>query len=151
MKKLLLATLALGLAGTACRKKHDPAPTQPRPDLLTAHEWKRAGALLAVTGVPIPLDVFGALPACQKDDIIKFNTDQTAYVKVNQPCTDETNRTVAWAFAAGDAKLTVTDPADKTLNGTFDIVELTEGSLKVSGIYSDSSVTGTVVLSFSRP
>jgi hypothetical protein len=151
MKKLsllLLAALALG----GCKKNDDAnAPAGPsKADLLTAKSWRPSAAVLSVTvaGIATPVGSFGA---CDKDDIVTFNTDKSLVHDAGATkcdATDPQTERGSWSMP-NDSKLNLVLPSSSSLSGgTFDIKELSATTLHLVTTETQSGITYTADVTF---
>ena len=124
MRAQILSLSLLGLMFFAACKKNDP-PAPPTNTDLIARNWK----ITAMTGTfpPLPaVDILGQVPACEKDNILKVQSNGT-YTEDEGPTkcspTDpQIASTGTWSFSNNDTKLTI-------IGETFDIVSLTATTL----------------------
>ncbi len=123
-----LAT-AMGLSFLSSCKKDSastPAPAPSKTDLLTAKNWKMTDA--KINGVSIFNS--GLIDACEKDNLIKFNTNKIAvFDEGASKCvsTDPQTRNGSWDFTTSETKLKVTDPdgdADESVISTLNSTTL---------------------------
>ncbi|MFD1870946.1 hypothetical protein [Hymenobacter bucti] len=145
MKKLIL--LCFGIATlSACKKDSEPTPTSPA-DLLTAKNWRITTYTVFLSGVPLP----GAVPACNLDDYLKFNSDKTLVhnagaIKCNP--TDPQTDTGTWSMPSTD-KLILMEPNNLSLGSPsvpYDIKELSATTLHISSVPGNGSITADVIL-----
>jgi hypothetical protein len=124
MKKIFLASaLALGISASfvSCSKDDDKSATE----LLIQAGWKPVSIqadLGTGTFVNQPLE------DCAKDDVLKFNADQTykTTIGTNKCDPSETDVTGPWSLSADEKTITVDGDASQieTLNGsTLVIIE----------------------------
>jgi hypothetical protein len=144
---LLLAALALG----SCKKNDNNAPAGPsNADLLTAKSWRPSAATLSVTvaGITTPVGSFGA---CDKDDIVKFNTDKSLVHDAGATkcdATDPQTERGTWSMP-NDSKLNLALPSSSTLSsGTFDIKELSATTLHIVTNETQGGITYTADVTF---
>lgn len=149
MKKasLYLAMAAMASLTLSCKKDSDTATPAPatKTDLLTAKNWKMTD--LKVGGVSIFNS--GFIDACDKDNLIKFNTNKTAVFDegpVKCVSTDPQTRNGSWDFTTSETKLKVTDPdgvvAEGTI-GTLNSTTLIVSDPNFSGSNQSAEVTYT--------
>ena len=69
--KLAVLLFATSLVVVSCDKEEDEiVPTPPsQTDLLTANSW----TLVDIKIQPLQISIWDSVPACEKDDVIKFN------------------------------------------------------------------------------
>lgn len=119
---LLSIALLTVITFSAC-KKDPPAP--PTNTELISRNWK----ITAMTGTfpPLPaVDLYAQLQACEKDNIIKVQSNGTytldeGATKCN-PTDPQIVETGNWSFASNETKLTI-------MGETFDIVSLSATTL----------------------
>lgn len=127
------------LTAVSCKKD------KPREELLTSGAW-RATSISVALG-PLTVDAFAELEDCEKDDRMTFKSDKTVEIdegatKCN-PSDPQTYSLGAWSLSDNDNKL--------SYGGiTYDILELTESRLRLKGSISESGLTGTIELGFTR-
>lgn len=137
MKKvsLYLAVAAMASLTLSCKKDSDTPAAATKTDLLTAKNWKTTD--LKVNGVSVFNS--GLIDACDKDNLIKFNTNKTAiFDEGATKCssTDPQTRNGSWDFTTSETKLKVTNPDG-------DVVEATIGTLNSTTlIVSDPNFNG---------
>ncbi len=124
MKSLKLSGIVLAsmlVIFSACKKdKDDPQPSKTQ--MLTAKNWKLTS--VTMNGA----DQYGSIPACTKDDLAKYNTDNTVtYDEGATKCDpdDPQTETAVWAFDNNETQL-IED------GQTYDIKELSSNTLKLS-------------------
>ncbi|MBH8570459.1 lipocalin family protein [Microvirga sp. STS02] len=98
----------MGLSAlSSCKKDSESAPS--KTSLLTAKSWKTTD--VKIDGISVyntPL-----IDACEKDDLVKFNTDKTStYDQGTLRCvsTDPQTAKGSWDFTTNETKLKLTDP-----------------------------------------
>jgi hypothetical protein len=85
-------------------------------------------------------DLFGLMPNCSKDDLVKYNTDGSViYDEGASKCDegDPQTETGTWAFSADETKITETFDGESF---TYNVVEITDSNLKIS--YSEEADYG---------
>jgi len=156
MKKSLLplcGILILGLSFSACKKdkKEDPKP-KTKTELLTNKNWK----LVASTVDPafpanntLYTNLFTILRDCYKDNLLRFETPNVfKYDEGPTKCnaTDTQTHTGTWTFNLDETKITTTfTSGGNTSSTTYDVLELSDGTLKVSYIDQLGTTTNFVV------
>ncbi len=142
MKNLFLlgSVLALSLTFTACKKdKEDPKPAPTKTELLTNKNWR----LTATTVDPaypangtLYTNLFTLFMDCYKDNLTRFESPNLfKYDEGATKCSASATQTLTgtWTFNLDQTKVTTTYTANgATSNTTYDILELTDGTLKVS-------------------
>lgn len=156
MKKYFLM-LALGLcvcAGTtSCSKDDDDAPqnVEPQPNvpaqpsaktqLISAKPWKLAA--LTSNGQDFLNTPF--IPACNRDDVYKFNTDSTLTVQDGAlPCSQTTPSQGNWAFKNNETTVNLVIPSLSFVSGDFAMDSLSASTLILSRVQG----TGTAAITF---
>ena len=150
MKKLLFATLILSSLFIGCSKDDNEDVKQPtKTELLTAHYWQATAftidPAISIGGTNIS-DWYAQLESCDKDDIEKYNTNNTVtYDEGPTKCdpTDPQTETSPWSFNSDETILTV--------DGTsFKILSLTSTELKLSYIESLDGINHTWTLTYKK-
>ena len=127
---------ALGLATLSCGDKKGDTPAPSKTDLLTDKNWV-ATAITVSPGFPLGgtlvTDFYAQAPSCSKDDFIRF--EKPAVYKddegaVRCTTTDPQTTIGTWAFNGDQTVITVT-PQGSTAQ-SYNVVELTDSSLKYS-------------------
>ena len=147
MKKILFATLILSSLFIGCSKDDTDDVKQPtKTELLTAHYWQ----ITAITVDP-PLPFFGTTITdfyalsenCYKDDIQKFNTNNTIIFDEGatkcDPADPQTENGV-WSFNSNETILTIDGESSKVLNLTSTQLKMSSSQL-IDGI--NYTFTGT--------
>ncbi|GAA4002649.1 hypothetical protein GCM10022408_12610 [Hymenobacter fastidiosus] len=148
LSALLLTTMASSLVFTSCKKdKEEPKP-KTRTELLTARNWRISAATYTVG--PDIEDVYRSVPGCTKDDFTKFNTDKTTVFDEGPTrcsTSDPQSSKGAWDLTSGDNKLLIQESTTSTSGELYEIVELTESTLKIK--QTDSSTPAeTIAITF---
>lgn len=120
---VLLFSLVALLTFTGCQKDDPPAPLT-KTDLISRN-WKITAA--SGTFPPLPaVDLLAQLPACEKDNIIKIQSNGTYTEDEGATKCNASDPQVAssgnWSFTNNETKLNI-------LGETFDIITLTATSL----------------------
>lgn len=132
MKKILFATLILSSLFIGCSKDDKEDVKQPtKTELLTAHYWQATALTvdppLSIGGTQIS-DFYAQLENCSKDDLEKYNTNNTVtYDEGPTKCdpTDPQTQTSPWSFNSDETILTI--------NGeSYKVLTLTSTQLKMS-------------------
>jgi hypothetical protein len=139
MRKLLLCVLGVAALG-ACKKNNETSPETSRTELLTAKNWRLAAA--TITADSKTTDEYAASDACERDNFIKFNSNNTVVVDEGANRCDPSNaqtQTSTWDFNNDQTKLSI--PVYAGLTIAADIVELSATTLHVR--YTDTSSAPT--------
>jgi hypothetical protein len=121
MKKFstYLLVTAVGLASlSSCKKDDATTPAPSKTDMLTAKSWKVTD--VKVSGQSIYNTAL--FQACDKDNLVKFNTNKTATFDEGATKCDPTSaqsRPGSWDLTTNETKLKVTDPDGDTVEGTI--------------------------------
>jgi len=114
---------------------------------LTGKDWRMIASTLSTTGAPT-VDMYAAMPPCEKDDLLEFLTSGLITEKEGatkcDPANPDTAPGGAWALLNSDKQLRIID-GDTTY---LDIVELSATSLKVKMNEVDNGTTYTYNFSF---
>lgn len=132
---LTLATVASSFVFTSCKKDDDDPKPKTKTELLTAKNWRITGDVSTITsgGNTITTDEYADYQACEKDDFIKFETNKSAkFDEGANRCSGNTQtETGAWDFNSDESKLLLSDPDNGPVSIPFDLVELTDSTLKI--------------------
>ena len=138
MNKLLISCTAVCLLAIASCKKKEDDPN--RHDLLTTGKWLQTGSTTYTTTSTGTLteDNFLSAPACIKDDLSIFRTDNhlitdEGSLKCNPLDPQQTDEGI-WSLTENDSKLIVTDGA---IPFVFNINKLEGSALELEA--SDTS------------
>ncbi len=140
MKKTTLFTfvvIATTAILTSCSKDEaTTTPTNNNPTAtanLTAKDWKLTGLTIST---PIgEINFLDSIDACEKDDLLKYNTDGTITEKAGatkcNPADPDTKLGGVWAFLNNETKLRIIDGDTNifdinTLNSTTAILKQTQ-------------------------
>ena len=147
-----LVLFAFVISGCKKDKKETPTPTPAltKTQMITAKPWK----VTAVTVSPaidwdgqgtMVTDIYSQMDACEKDDLVKFNTngsytleEGTSVCVTGDPQVYETG---TWAFNSNETALTIT-PSGSTVY-SYDIVSLSSTTLTYNEIYNDGTTNYT--------
>ncbi len=125
MKKTLLLSLLVVILATACNKKDK---TMSKTDILTSGSWKLSALVEDDDGDgTFETDLYVSFAACQKDDIITFQTSgQVVTDEGPSKCSpsDPQSETEPWQFANNEASLVISGE-------TFSIEELNTSTLRI--------------------
>lgn len=154
---LILAMVLLAVA--ACQKSGENSgnTSKSKTQLLTQKTWK----IVAHTVNPAvdlngdgtaDSDVFATVyEACNKDDIYSFKSDGTGLVDEGPTkCTDSDPQSTAleWLFKSSE---TVIQIKQGLVSLDFNVVELSESTLKVSYTQSNGTITVTQTITYAHP
>ena len=133
MKKLLfILCLGSSVVFTSCKKDDDPT----KKEMLVGKNWVPT-AMTIDPGLPIVgTNLFNQIPACEKDDIIRFVADgKASFDDGASKCevTDPQTTTGSWALNPTETILSITYTDGSTISLT--IKSLT--SSKIVGTYQD--------------
>lgn len=149
---LLCTSLVMSVSFSACKKdKDDPTPTKSKTDMLTqsGRKWKITADVTAITaaGATITNDNYATdYDACDKDDFVTF---QASKVLVSDEgatkCVSSSPQTEngTWDFNSDQSKFLITAPMLGNTTITFDIVEITDATLKIKQS-DNTSIPGAV-------
>jgi hypothetical protein len=141
---VLVISLVLG----SCKKEKDedntPAP-KTKTELISTGTWKFSSA--TANGLPVS----SQLQTCQKDNILTFQANGTGNINEGaSKCNsgDPDNTTFNWNFASSETVLHVDKIFFTGGANDYNIVELTETSLKGSQTIEFNGTPFTVTVSF---
>jgi hypothetical protein len=150
MKKILFATLILSSLFIGCSKDDKEDVKQPtKTELLTAHYWQTTAITV---DPPLPYfgttitDLFSQFENCDKDDIKKFNTNNTIiYDEGATKCdpADPQTENGVWSFNSDETILTIDGESYKVLT-------LTSTQLKTSSVELIGDVNYTITSTFAK-
>lgn len=160
MKRTLTTFVALTCLLSACKKDDSGNDNNTRKGNLTSGSW-RITSSSAVVEYPAPIgtrtvDVLGAFPACTRDNLFIFNSDNTSTTdegatKCNT--SDPQQKTSGtWALLNSDTQLQVSDPSSPGAISsiTADILELNNSTLKIKYAYSVTGIQTTTTTTYGR-
>jgi hypothetical protein len=138
MKKLFLLALT-ATALSACKKDSDTTPS--RTELLTGREWHITAETETVmrtpvggSPTPVVFDRYAGMPACERDNIHKFNVNKSRVIDEGlSKClsTDPQSSTSTWDFTSDQTKMLLPNLASPATSIEVDIVELTASTLRL--------------------
>lgn len=145
-----LVAAVLGLTVLGCKKTAEtPAPT--KTELLTNKNWVATAITISPAlplGGTLITDYYAQLPSCTKDDFIRFETpsiykEDEGAVK----CNPAKPQTVigTWTFNGDQSVVTTSTPTGGTQS--YNIVELSDSSLKYSVAVVSNGITYTLTIS----
>ncbi|MCB2409303.1 DUF5004 domain-containing protein [Hymenobacter lucidus] len=135
----LLAATAMGASSCKKDKESNPAPAKTKTELLAGKDWKLAAqtvtpGLTADDGTVVT-DLFPYLDECDKDDLMRYDANGTCLLSEGPTRCDPSNPqqyTGTWSF---DSNETILKTNVQGLgSSSFNIIELSDNTLKVSGI-----------------
>ena len=146
-KFLAIAMAATALTFSACSKddkEDDPTPVDYSANLV-GKDWRITGLLLVSPGGTI--DMFAAMDACEKDDLIEFlasgsMTDKAGATKCD-PADPDSAPGGFWALLNNGSQLRIIDGDTSYAS----VKELTASSLKLEMTEDDMGVTYTYKIS----
>jgi hypothetical protein len=150
MKKFLLPFLmtvvATGLLFTGCNKDDDKKNSE-----LIVGSWKLTAMTVSPALPFVGSDVYGFLDACDKDDVLIFETG--GVVKSDEGATkcdtsDPQTTTDSYAFNPDQTILTYTDKYGDSYSVT--VVELSGSKFVGTYVEDDSGVAYTYTLTFTK-
>ena len=141
IKYLGLISLATLLVFGSCSKDNDEdnPPAKTKTELLTAGFWKVTAITIdpgIIFGTTVITDFYAQLLDCEKDDLMKFETngkitDDGGATKCD-PNDPQTTSEGTWVFSANGESVTVSYPGDDPVS--FEIITLNETTL--SGVFT---------------
>jgi len=142
--------LACSLLFTACKKKHDDnTPNgKTKTELISTGTWKFSTA--TVGGI----NVSSQLQSCQKDNIMTFTSTGTGTIdEGGSKCNagDPQTQPFTWNFASSETILHVSAVFFTGGNNDFDILEISETTLKGSQGIEVGGTTQTAIVTFVHP
>jgi len=142
---LLLLSLVI-LTANSCKKDDE---SKSKTDLLTGKYWKYTAMNISPSiefnGFEYS-DLFGLLPNCTKDDLVKYDADGTViYDEGASKCDegDPQTETGTWSFNSDETKITEVFDGDSF---TYDVLELSDTNVKFS--YSEEADYGNGVQTY---
>ena len=135
----------LGIAGLACSKKNDDPAPKTKTELLTTGLWK----ISAATVTPALLsqtNLYTSMDACEKDNIVKYNTNGTTTTDEGATkcdATDPQTEMGTWVFNTDQTIITKHDGTNDPTS--YKVVELTATTFKISFTESGYTYTLTAV------
>ena len=148
MKHLLLGGLLAAALLTACQKAAtDPAAPGPsaKTSALLGKRWGLTAA--TVQQGSVVQDAYAQLPACHKDDYLRFNDDRTLEANEGpRKCdsADPQSRPGKWELIDNESKLLLTTSLFGTGGAVIpEVVELSATRMTLRGTIVDGGVTTT--------
>ncbi len=148
MKRIILSIAIIGTLFSGCKKEETTAPKS-KTELLCAHYWKITAATidppLVINGTPIT-DWFSQMDACDKDDIVKYNSNNTVITDEGatkcDPASPQTS-TGTWSFNSNETIITED-------GSNADLLELSENVLKMSAIENIDGINYKFTFTFNK-
>jgi hypothetical protein len=156
MKKILFGLAALTLILPSCKKDDDKNSTTSTRGTLTSGMWK-ISAVSASFEVPgygsQTVDGFKSFPACQQDNLYKFNEDGTTTTDEGatkcSSSSPQQSTSGTWSLSSDETKLTVsgTSGTGSVQSVAADIVTINSSTLvikyvtNVNGISTSTTTT----------
>ncbi|MFM6982988.1 MAG: DUF5004 domain-containing protein [Chitinophagaceae bacterium] len=148
MKKLLLSMVLLSLFVGGCKKEETTVPKS-KTELLCAHYWKVVSLTvnppLDIDGTPVS-DLLSIMDDCNKDDLVKYNTDKTLiYDEGATKCDPASPQTSSgtWSFNSDETILTEDDE-------DLSLIELNESNLKLKIVQTIAEVDYTYTITYQK-
>jgi len=124
-------TLALVITLVSCKKDEDDQPSTQ--DYLTAGNWKTTAMTIdpavEIGGTEFT-DFYAMMPACTKDDLVRFNTDGTITEDEGEtkcePDDPQTTTDGTWELSADNTTLTLTYPDEDPIIMTINSINNTD-------------------------
>lgn len=144
MKKLLIAFAAGALLIGACKEdeKEVTPPTNQAVTELTGKNWQMMSNFTVYTKgtKDSTYNEYATMDACEKDDLINFNTNKTITTKAGatkcNPTDPDTEPSGTWELSADNKKLTITNDG---VTLVFNVQELAATNLTL--VYNDTTDT----------
>ncbi len=132
----------------ACKKAEDKIPANTEEALITSKDWIMTAGTINSQGGEI--NFYRNLPDCQKDDLIRYNTDNTTTFKSGatkcHPDEPSVSPGGTW-YLDKEKKLFITyDSGDTT---TMEILDLTVSTFIVSETNSTGGNSVTTIITYS--
>ncbi|PKQ66566.1 lipocalin-like domain-containing protein [Raineya orbicola] len=151
MKKInyfstILFALLIGLGAFSCKKKQ----TEPSPQEKILGKWKITAWTMKASNSPTIFDLYAIMDACTKDNYLEFRTGNVALenegaTKCNPSDPQET--TGSYTLSADGKTLTFTEGGNTT---NSEVLELSNTTMKLKNVQTDSGVTYTSEISFTK-
>jgi len=102
--------------------------------LITQGSWNFEKATAIIPPATTQSDVSANIPACYKDNVVRFTSATNGTVANPVVCTptDTTPTTFTWSFQSGETVITLNAPIFPGGTNSFNLVTLTETSLVIS-------------------
>jgi len=132
MKKqvTLFSAVLIAFMLTSCQEDDNLPVIKTKTQLITTGSWNFDKA---TTGTP-PVDISINVPACYKDNVVRFTSATNGAVDNPVVCTptDVTPATFTWSFQTGETVLSLNAPLFPGGSNDFNLVSLSETSLVIS-------------------
>lgn len=145
----ILGAVCTSLVFAACKKDDDNKKEEPAYASIVG-TWKKTTELRTVNygGRDTIIDYFSDIDSCDKDDLIRFNTDKTmtyfpGAIKCS-PSDPDSSQGGRWAMSSDNKKLSITDG----FSVIFDVVTLNSNTLKLQLSLSDNGTTSIANMIF---
>ncbi|KAA9331421.1 hypothetical protein F0P96_14350 [Hymenobacter busanensis] len=153
----LFIALAAAATLTSCDKDKEAAKPKTRTELLTGKDWimtaETVSPAIRTDDGSLITDLFAVKPSYDRDDLMRFSKpdiyqlDEGATKKA--PNFPQVNPGT-WSFSEGE-KVLNTKLQGQTVGNSFNILELTDNTLKVSGQETDDDgKVYTVTFTFAK-
>lgn len=133
MKKLLfILCLGSSVVFTSCKKDDDPT----KKEMLVGKNWVPTAMTVDPALPVVGTNLFNQIPACEKDDIIRFVADGKATFDAGASKCDLTEpqtETGSWALNPTETVLSYTTPDGETVSLTLKSIT----SSKIVGTFQD--------------
>src|SRR5687768_14488214 len=150
---LLLLAVAASVSLSSCGNDDDEV-VKSKTELLTSSGWKTT-ALTINPGFDFngdgvnETDLMAGQDACNTDDITVYKTDKTYTEEEGATKCDPTDQQVygngTWTFNGDETVLSTTAAGSGNTATNYTITELTESTLKLTTIFTDSASTNYTV------
>ena len=150
---LLLLAVAASVSLASCGNDDDEV-AKSKTELLTANAWKTTSLTINPAydfdgdGVK-ETDLLAGQLACNADDITVYKTDKTYTEEEGATKCDPADQQVygngTWAFNGDETVLSTTAAGSGNTATNYTITELTESSLKLTTVFTDSASTNYTV------
>lgn len=141
-----MVLLSLFVGG--CKKEETTVPKS-KTELLCAHYWKVVSLTvnppLDIDGTPVS-DLLSIMDDCNKDDLVKYNTDKTLiYDEGATKCDPASPQTSSgtWSFNSDETILTEDDE-------DLSLIELNESTLKLKIVQTIAEVDYTYTITYQK-
>ncbi len=148
MKKILLSIAIIGTLFSGCKKEEKATPKS-KTELLCAHYWKMTAATidppLVINGTPIN-DFYAQLEACDKDNIVKYNSNNTVINDEGATkCDPASPQTTTGTWSFNSTETIITEDGESA-----DLLELNETTLKMSVIDNIDGINYKFTITFNK-
>ncbi|OON70731.1 lipocalin family protein [Hymenobacter sp. CRA2] len=155
----LYLALAAATVLSACDKKDkdkggDPSP-KTKTDMLTGKDWimtaETVSPALRRQDGTLVTDVFATMDDCDKDDLLRFEKPSAYTLSEGASKCDPTHPqsyTGTWSFNSTETILSTTLQGQP--NSSYNIVEMNDNTMKLSGVQTYNNVDYTFTFVFSK-